>query len=66
MDSFKEFGEEKFPDRECFYSSVKDRTTDYNREKLSDEDYLTCNNIWNEFEIKNTGDYQDHYLKKVY
>ena len=26
MDSFKRFGEEKFPDRECFYSSVKDVT----------------------------------------
>ena len=24
MDSFKRFGEEKLPDRECFYSSVKD------------------------------------------
>ena len=28
MYSFKRFGEEKLPDRECFYSSVKDRTTE--------------------------------------
>ena len=45
MDSFKRFGEEKLPDKKCFYSSVKDGTTDDNGEKLdghiSDEDYLT-------------------------
>ena len=27
MDSFKRFGEEKLPDKECFYSSVKDGKT---------------------------------------
>ena len=27
MDSSKRFGEEKLPERECFYSSVKDGTT---------------------------------------
>ena len=27
MDSFKRFGEEKLPNRECFYSSVNDGTT---------------------------------------
>ena len=68
MGSFKRFGEEKLPDRECFYSSVKDRTTGDNGEKLdghiSDKDYLTCNKIWNEFNMKNMGDYHDHYLKK--
>ena len=34
------------PDKECFYSSVKDGTTDDNVEKLdghiSHEDYLMC------------------------
>ena len=30
MDSFKRFIEETLPDKECFYSSVKDGTTDYN------------------------------------
>ena len=33
MDSFKRFGEEKLQDRECFYSSVKDGTTDNNGKK---------------------------------
>ena len=36
MDSFKRFGVEKLPDRERFYSSVKDGTTDDNGgEKLT-------------------------------
>ena len=67
MDSFKRFTEEKLPDKECFYNSVKDRTTGDNRKKLdghiSDEDYLTCKKIWNEYNMKNMGDYHDHYLK---
>ena len=31
---------------------------------INDEDYLKCNKIWNEFNMKNMGDYHDHYLKK--
>ena len=68
MDSFKRFNEEKLPDKKCFYSSVKDGTTGDNGKKLdghiSDADYLTCKKIWNEFNMKNMGDYHDHYLKK--
>ena len=66
--TFKRFNEEKLPDRECFYSSVKDGTTADNRKKvdshISDEDYLTCKKIWNKSNMKNMGDYHDHYLKK--
>ena len=36
MNSFKKFGEEKFPDKKYFYSSVKDGTTGDNGEKLDD------------------------------
>ena len=68
MDSFTRFGEEKLPDRECFYNSVKDGTTDDNGEKLdghiSDKGYLTCKKKWNEFNMKSKGAYHDHYLKK--
>ena len=68
MNSFKRFGEENLPDKECFYSSVKDGTTGENGEKLdgriSDKDNLTCIKIWNEFNLKNMGDYHNHYLKK--
>ena len=56
------------PDRECFYSSVKDGTTGDNGEKLDGhinfEYYLTCKKIWDEFDMKNMGDCHDHYLKK--
>ena len=52
MDSFERFGEEKLPDKKCFYSSIKERTTGDNGEKLdghiSGKYYLTCNKIWTE------------------
>ena len=64
MDSFKKFGKERLPDRECFCSSVKDKKSDDNGEKLdghiNNEDYLTRKKIWNEFNMKNMGDYHDH------
>ena len=67
MDSFKRSSEEKLPDKECFYSSVKDGTTGDNGKKLDGhiigKDYLTCKKIWNEFNMKNMNDYHDHYLK---
>ena len=31
---------------------------------ISVKNYLTCEKIWDKFEIKNVGDYQDHYLKQ--
>ena len=47
---------------------MKDATTDDKGKKLNghitDEEYLTCIKIWNKFNIKNIGDYHDHYLKK--
>ena len=68
MDSLKRFSEEKLPDKECFCSSLKDRTTDNNGKKLdghiSDEDHLMCKKIWSEFNMKKMVDYHDHYLKQ--
>ena len=68
MDSFKRFSEEKVPNKKYFYSAVKDGTTDENDKKLdnhiSNKDYLMCKKIWNKFNMKNMGDYHDHYLKK--
>ena len=62
------FNGEKLPGKKCFCSFVKDRTTDDNGKKLdgyiSNKDYLTCKKIWNKFNMKNMGDYHDHYLKK--
>ena len=31
---------------------------------VSAKDYLTCKKAWDKFEIKNIGDYVDHYLQK--
>ena len=31
---------------------------------ISGKDYFKCNKIWNEFNMKNMGDYHRHYLKK--
>ena len=60
--------EEKLPHKKCFYSSVKAGATNDDGEKLdghmSDKDYLTCNKIWNELNMKNMGDYHNHYQKK--
>ena len=70
MNSFERFNEEKLPDEECFYSSVRDGTTGDSGEKLdghmSDEDYLTCKKIWIKFNMKNMGDYHNNYLKKMF
>ena len=53
---------------ENLFSSVNHGTTGDNCKKLdgqiSDENYFTCNKIWNKFNMKNLGDYHDHYLKK--
>ena len=67
MDSFKRFGKEKLPDKRSFCSSVKDKTTGGNGEKLdghiNDKNYLTCKKLWNEFSMKNMGDYHEQHLK---
>ena len=68
MNSFEKFNEEKSPARKYFYSFTKDGkiVDDY---KISDgqicvKDYLTCEKIWDKFEVKNKGDYHNHYFKK--
>ena len=68
MNSFERFNEEKLPAQKCFYGSTKDRKIGDDG-KISDghisvKDYLTCEKIWDKFEMKNMGDYHDHSLKK--
>ena len=63
MNSFERFNEEELPAKKYFYSSIKDGKIGDNG-KMSDghidvNDYLT----WDKFEMKNMGDYHDHYLK---
>ena len=68
MNSFERFNEEKLPARKYFYSSTKDGKIG-NDGKISDnhisvKDYLTCKKTWVKFEMKNMGDYHNHYLKR--
>ena len=35
----------------------------YETVNINVKDYLTCEKTWDKFEIKNIGDYHDHYLK---
>ena len=68
MNSFERFNEEKLPARKYFYSSTKDGKNGDDG-KISDghigfKDYLTFEKIWDNFNMKNMGDYHDHYLKK--
>ena len=55
-------------DKKCFYRSLKNGRTGEDGKKLggriSHEEYLMCEQIWDVFGMKNMGDYHDHYLKK--
>ena len=68
MNSFKRFNEEKLPARKYFYSSTKDGKINDDGKKLDDhisvKDYLTYEKIWDKLDMKNMGDYHNHYLKK--
>ena len=61
MDSFKRFNEQKLPNKECFYSSLKHGTISDSGERL---DGHISEAIWNEFNMENMGDCHDHYLKE--
>ena len=56
------------PARKCFFSSTKDGKTGDDGKKsdghISFKDYVTCEKIWDRFDMKNMGDYHDHYFKK--
>ena len=68
MNSFKRFNEDKLCARKYFYSSTKDKKISED-DKISDGhvsivDYVVCERIWDKFDMKNLGDYHDHYLEK--
>ena len=68
MDSFERFNEEKLSAKKYFYSSTKNGKTGddgkISEGHVSAKDYLTCKKTWDKFEIKNIGEYLDHYLQK--
>ena len=65
---YMEENEEKLPAKQYFYRSTKDgKIGDHGKisdGQISAKDYLTCKKTWDKFEMKNMGDYHDHYLQK--
>ena len=56
MNNFKKFKEDKLPDKDCFFNSLKDCY-------ISDEEYFRAIDVWKVFNIKNLGEHHDLYLK---
>ena len=56
MNSFKKFCEDKLPDIDKFFSSLKDYS-------ISEKEYQRAANVWKVFKIKNLGEYYNLYLK---
>ena len=63
----KDLMKKKLPARKYFYSSTKDGKIGDDGKILdghiSVKDYLTCKKISNKFDMKDMGNYHDHYLK---
>ena len=75
MNSFEKFKEKIILARKNFFSSTKkwkiDDDDDDDDGKISDnhislKDYLTCDKIWDKFDIKDMGDPHNHSFKKMY
>ena len=68
MNSFERFNEKKLFVRKCFHSSIKNGKIGDDGKisggHISLKDYLMCEKIWDKSDIKDTGDYHDHYLKQ--
>ena len=64
----KDLMKKKLPARKYSYSSTKEGKINFDGKisngHISPKDYLTCEKIWDKFDIKDLGAYHDHYLKK--
>ena len=56
MDSWDKFEEKQLPSKDEFYSKL-------NTSGISEKDYSHACKVWNEFGLKNMGDYHDLYLE---
>ena len=56
MDSWEKFDETSLPDKNDFYSKLKE-------EDITDENYAQAKKVWEVFEIKNRGEYHDLYVQ---
>ena len=56
MNSFERFNEKKLSTRKCFYSSTKNEKIGDDGKKsdghISQNEYLTCEKIWDKFDIR--------------
>ena len=55
-DDWEKFNETALPEKEEFYSNL-------NMEENTDADYMHAKRVCKDFEIKDSGDYHDLYLK---
>ena len=56
INSFDKFNDEQLPSKEQFYSRLSE-------EDITLDDYKKAKQIWKHFDIQNTGEYHDLYLK---
>ena len=56
MDSWERFNETSLPDKKAFYSEL-------NLEDITDKDYAHAQKVFEEFKLKNLGDYHDLYVQ---
>ena len=56
MDTWERFNETSLPLKKIFYSEL-------NLEDISDKDYLHAQKVWEEFGIRNLGEYHDLYVQ---
>ena len=56
MDSWERFGETSLLDKKAFYSEL-------NLKGITDKDYTHAQKVFEEFELKNLGDYHDLYVQ---
>ena len=56
MDSWERFNETSLPDKKSFYSKL-------NLEDITDKNYVHAQKVFEEFKLKNLGDYHDLYVQ---
>ena len=56
MDDFEKFKKQSLPKKTSFFSRLK-------QAKISDEDFDHAQKVWEEFQLKNMGEFHDLYLK---
>ena len=56
MDSWERFHKTSLPDKKAFYSEL-------NLEDITDKDYAHAQKVFEEFKVKDLGDYHDLYVK---